>query len=954
MRNLLLSLLPLMLLIMTGCDSQNPETNDDSGGLSIDYEKMVLDNGLEVVFHQDHSDPVVAVALTFHVGSAREKPGKTGFAHLFEHLFFLESENLGKGGLDKMSSRIGGSGANGSTSRDRTNYFQTVPKDALEKMIWAEADKVGYFINTVTEEVLAKEKQVVKNEKRQSADNRPYGHTNYVLTKNLYPEGHPYSWEVIGTLEDLQNSTLQDVKDFHGKYYGPNNATLVIAGDFDLEEAKAYVHKYFDEIPAGAPVEELNKMPVTLENSKSLFYEDNFARLPALQVVWPTVELYHPDSYALDILAQLLTEGKSSPFYEVLVEEEQVTSNVSMFSYPSEIAGEMRLSVRAYPGTDLDSVQVAVDKAFAQFEEEGFDQEDLDRIKAGIETSYYNGLSSVLGKAFQLAQYNIFAENPGYINEDIQKTLAVTKEDIQRVYEKYIQNKANVTTSFVPKGSPDLALSNAEPATVIEEEIVAEGEGESFEIPAPSEYPRTASSFDRTVEPPYGDSPDIKVPEVWQTELANGLKRFGIESNELPLVEFTLKINGGMLLEDRDKIGVANLLAEMMTKGTANKTPLELEQAIDKLGASIYVYSGTTGITLSGTTLSRNYAATMALVEEILMEPRWDSSEFVLTKQEIVSNIEQAKSNPNAVADNVFRKIVYQDHILANDPSGTSTSVSAITMEDLKAYYSSFILPNLSDMHVVGSLGKEAIVKEINRLSTEWEPKDVVLPEAKPSYQPEGSTVYFYDIPGAKQSVLYFGYLAMPETDPDFWPATIMNYKLGGGGFASRFMQELREGKGYTYGIGSEFSGGEYSAPFSIRSGVRTNVTYESAALVKEILETYPDTFSEEDLENTRSYFLKSNARAFETANAKLEMLEKLSAYGWTPEYVKERENIVKNISREEIIELAKKYANPNHMIYVVVGDAETQMERLDELGFGEPVLIRDLESMPLKDEVSM
>ncbi|MEJ2005599.1 MAG: pitrilysin family protein, partial [Cyclobacteriaceae bacterium] len=222
----------------------------EASRLSVEYEKIVLDNGLEVVFHQDKSDPVVAVALTFHVGSAREQPGKTGFAHLFEHLYFLDSENLGRGGLDKMSSRIGGSGANGSTSRDRTNYFQTVPKDALEKMIWAEADKVGYFINTVTESVLAKEKQVVKNEKRQGVDNQPYGHTNYVIVNNLYPADHPYNWEVIGTLEDLQQSTLEDVKEFHGRYYGPNNATLVIAGDFDIEQAKQWVHKYFDEIPA--------------------------------------------------------------------------------------------------------------------------------------------------------------------------------------------------------------------------------------------------------------------------------------------------------------------------------------------------------------------------------------------------------------------------------------------------------------------------------------------------------------------------------------------------------------------------------------------------------------------------------------------------------------------------------------------------------------------------------
>jgi zinc protease len=940
----------ILCLLISGCTKTSETTEESSSSLSIDYEKMILENGLEVVFHQDHSDPVVAVALTFHVGSAREQPGKTGFAHLFEHLFFLESENLGKGGLDKMSSRIGGSGANGSTSRDRTNYFQTLPKDALEKMIWAEADKVGYFINTVTDDVLSKEKQVVKNEKRQSNDNRAYGHTNYVITKNLYPEAHPYSWEVIGTLEDLQNSTLEDVKGFHGKYYGPNNATLVIAGDFDIEQAKKWVIKYFEEIPKGAEVEKISPMPVTLSETKKLYYEDNFARLPALQMVWPTVELYHPDSYPLEILAELLTDGKNSPFYQVLVEKEQVTSNAAMYTYPSEIAGEMRLAVRAYPDVDLDTVQAAVSEAFAKFEKEGFAEADLERIKAGIETNYYEGLSSVLGKAFQLAQYNIFADDPGYINKDIQKTLDVTAADVQRVYEKYIKGKPYVVTSFVPKGAPDLALNGSVAAEVIEEEIVAEGEGESFELAGESGYERTPSSFDRTQEPPYGESLNMSIPEVWNTSLDNGLKVYGIESNELPLVEFTLNIKGGMMLEDPEKTGVANLLAEMMTKGTATKTPLELEQAIDALGASIYVYSGTTGITLSGTTLSRNYAQTMALVEEILLQPRWDSTEFVLARQDVLSSIEQNKSNPNALADNVFRKVVYGDHILANDPSGTRKSVESISMADLKDYYQKFILPNISSMHVVGSLNKDVILAELDGIASGWKKGAIEFPADKSAYQPESSKIYFYDVPEAKQSVLYFGYLAMPETHQDYWPATLMNYKLGGGGFASRLTQELREGKGYTYGIRSGFTGGEFAGPFSIGSGVRTNVTYESAALIKDILENYGETFTDEDLEDTRSYFLKSNARAFETPGAKLNMLEKLSAYGWSADYLKEQENTVKNITREEIASLAGKYADPNHMIYVVVGDAETQLENLKNLGFGDPILIRDLESIPMQE----
>ncbi len=915
----------------------------NKSSFSVDYEKFTLDNGLEVIFHKDESDPVTAVALTFHVGSAREKEGKTGFAHLFEHLLFLESENLGKGGLDKMSSRIGGSGANGSTSRDRTNYFQTVPKDALEKMIWAEADKLGFFINTVTEAVVAKEKQVVKNEKRQGIDNAPYGHASYVIGKNLYPEEHPYNWQVIGSLEDLQNATLTDVKEFYNKWYVPNNATLVIAGDFDFAQAKEWVEKYFNEIPRGEEITPLPKQPVTVTDTKKLYYEDNFARLPELRMVWPTVENYHPDMYALDILTQLLVDGKKAPFTKVLVDGKQLTSNVFMFSQNSEIAGETTLLIRAYPGTDLDEVALAIDEAFAKFENEGFTESDLNRIKAGIETQFYNGLSSVLGKAFQLAQYNIFAGNPGYINEDIQQTLAVTKEDVMRVYEEYIKGENFIATSFVPKGQKDLILEGSVLADVVEEQIVQGNTNEEFELPEETEYERTASSFDRTVEPPYGETPEVKVPNVWEGQLDNGMQVFGIENNELPLVQFRIEMEGGLLLEDTDKTGVSNLMAQLMMRGTANKTPAELEEAINELGATINVNAGRQTVTISGNTLARNYQQTLGLVEEILLEPRWDAEEFELAKQSTLSQIAQQSANPNSIAANAYNKLLYgQDHILSFNSAGTTSSIESIALQDLKDYYDAYISPSVADFMIVGSIEKQEVMNSLVDLEHKWEAKAVAIPEFQSPEPLNKSTVYFYDVPNAKQSVIRFGYLAMPETDEDYYPATVMNYILGGGGFASRFTQELREGKGYTYGIRSGFSGSNIPGAFTISSGVRTNVTYESAALVKDILEEYPSTFTDKDLETTKSFLLKSNARRFETLGAKLNMLDDISDYGWSADYVKQREQIVRDITKDEIGELAKKYANPGKMIWLVVGDAKTQMNRLEALGFGEPILINE------------
>ncbi len=913
----------------------------DDNNFDVNYEKFTLDNGLEVIFHEDRSDPVTAVALTFHVGSAREVEGKTGFAHLFEHLLFLESENLGKGGLDEMSSRIGGSGANGSTSRDRTNYFQTVPNDALEKMIWAEADKLGFFINTVTENVVAKEKQVVKNEKRQGVDNSPYGHVGYVVGKNLYPEGHPYNWQVIGSLEDLQNATLQDVKEFYAKWYVPNNATLVIAGDFDKKQAKKWIHKYFDEIPRGDDIKPLEKQPVALEKTKKLYYEDNFARLPELRYIWPTVEMYHPDAYALDILAKLLSSGKKSPFNKVIVEDKQLSSSVFFSNSNSELAGEAGLVIRAFPGTNLNDVADAVKEAFKKFEDEGFTEDDMDRIKAGIETQFYQGLSSVLGKAFQLAQYNIFANDPGFAAKDIDNTLNVTKEDVMRVYEKYIKGKNNIQTSFVPRGSKELVLEGSVLADVVEEEITESGADESFVVDEDSDYERTPSSFDRTIEPPYGKSPDIKAPVTWTSELKNGMNAFGIENNELPLVEFRLQINGGLLFEDIEKTGVSNLLARLMTKGTANKTPEELEEEIDKLGARISVSAGKESIRISGTALERNYNKVMQLVEEILLEPRWDTKEFELLKQSVKSQITQQTASPNSIAGNEFDKLIYgKDNILSKNTLGTTESIETITIDDLKTYYNNYLSPNLANFHVVGAINPLKAVSLLDNLVENWANKNIELPEITMADKVGQSKIYFYDVPNAKQTVFRFGYPAPAETDADFYPATVMNYILGGGGFASRLTQELREGKGYTYGISSGFSGSDLEGTFNIRSNVRTNVTYEAAALVKQILKDYPATFSEEDLSTTKSFLIKSNARSFETMSAKLGMLQNMSSYGWTSDYIKERENFVKNTSLEDIQSLAKKYITPDKMIWLFVGDATTQMQRLENLGYGRPILL--------------
>ncbi|WP_194850934.1 M16 family metallopeptidase [Nonlabens antarcticus] len=925
----------LLLFAFASIFSMAQQSSDE---FKIDVERYQLKNGLTILLHEDHSDPIVAVALTAHVGSAREKEGRTGFAHLFEHLLFLESENLGKGGLDAMSARIGGSGANGSTNRDRTNYFQTVPSDALEKMIWAEADKLGYFINTVTEPVLAKEKQVVKNEKRQGVDNRPYGHEGYVVGKNLYPENHPYNWQVIGSLEDLQNATVEDVKEFYKKWYTPNNTVLTIAGDFDKTQAKEWIKKYFSEIPSGAPVDVIAKQPVQLTQSKKLYYEDNFAALPQLTMTWPGTPVYSKDSYALGILSSYLSSGKAAPLNKVLVDSLKLSNRVSMSDQNSELAGEIELSVRAYDGIQLNKVQDAIYIGLANFEKEGISAADLDRIKAQQETSFYRSLSSVLGKGFQLAQYEIFAGDASYINKDLKMIQQVTAGDVMAVYNKYIKNKNYIATSFVPKGAANLALADSKPAEVVEEKI-ENNPGSEVDPNVVANYERTYSSFDRTVEPEYGSKLELVIPEIWKNETNSGIKIFGISNDEVPLVTINMDIKGGMLLENPATIGVSNLLSKMMLKGTKTKTTEQLEQALDDLGASIYISSGDQDISLNATVLKRNYDELMKLITEIITEPRWDITEFDLLKQSTSSQLTQQKSDPNSIASNEFSKLIYgKNHILAQNNIGTQESIEKIGIEDLKSYYNNYISPNVTSYRVVGAVSKSEVTKALQPLIIKWKSKEVSIPEIAEISEVKESKVYFYDVPGAKQSVLSFGYPALSYTDADFYPAQVMNYRLGGGSFASQLTQQLREGKGYTYGIRSGFSGSKFKGPFSITSGVRSNVTFESSKLIKEILENYGNDFNSKDLEVSKSFLIKSKALSFETAQAKLGMLTIIDKYNQPEDYARRQLKTVEEMTVARIKELAQQYLTPDKMIYLIVGDAATQLEKMKELGYGEPI----------------
>jgi len=919
-----------MAILIISCQNQK------NVPFKIDYEKYELDNGLTVILHEDKSDPIVGVAIQYHVGSNRETPGRTGFAHLFEHMLFQESQHVGQDQFFKKIQNVGGT-LNGGTNKDGTVYYEVVPKNALETVLWLESDRMGWLLSTVTQEAFMNQQEVVQNEKRQRVDNRPYGHANYVMIKNMYPKGHPYSWTTIGELKDLQNATLKDVRDFYEKWYGPNNATMVIAGDFNKDEVKQLVQKYFGEIKRGPENKDPETQLVSLESTKRVYHEDNFATSPRLSMAFPTVNQLHNDAPALELLGQLLGDGKKAPLYKIIVEDKKLAPSLYAYSGTQEIAGTFDIVATGFPTTDLTDIEKAVHEAFDLFETEWFSLEDVERLKAKYETGFYNSISSVLYKAFQLASYNEYYGSPDAISIELQKVLDVTVDDIKRVYNKYIKGRNYVLTSFVPKGKINLVARgsllfpiNEEKIVANEEKVINDDDMNIDQIP---------SSFDRSIEPIDGPQPGINLPKIWKHEYENGISLYGTNHDELPLVSFGIEIEGGMLLDNPDKIGVANLISDMMMEGTANKTPIELEEAIDDLGSSISTYTSAQAIHIEVNTLKRNFVPTLKIVKEILFEPRWDSKEFDRIKRQTAENIKRRSAVPSSIASRVYNKLNYGDHILSNSTLGTVESVENIELNDLKEYIKTNFSAHLTTICIAGNISKSEAINAFKDLANQWEVKDIEIPNFEIPEPNKKAKVYFVDIPNAKQSEIRIGYLSLARTDPDYFSSTIMNMKLGGN-FSGDVNLTLREEKGYTYGARTRFSGTKYPGTFTASSAVRSNTTEESVNIFKDLMNAYLKPINEEDLSFTKNVTLKSNARRFETLGALRGMISDIARYDLPFNYIKKQEDIIRNMTINDHNALAKKYIRPNEMIYLVVGDAKTQLNGMKSLGFGEPILL--------------
>jgi zinc protease len=899
--------------------------------LVIPYEKYVLPNGLTLVVHEDHSDPVVHVDVTYHVGSGREEIGKSGFAHFFEHMMFQGSDHVGDEQHFKIVTDAGGT-LNGSTNRDRTNYYETVPSNQLEKMLWLEADRMGFLLDAVTQKKFEIQRSTVKNERGQNYDNRPYGLASEVASRNLYPYGHPYSWLTIGYVEDLNRVDVNDLKNFFLRWYGPNNATVTIGGDVKAAEVVKLVEKYFGSIPRGPEVKDVQVPAVSLDKDRYVSYVDNYARLPLLTMVYPTVPNYHKDMAALACLAQVLGQGNNSLFYQNIVKP-QLGLQAFASSQLSELAGEFAFRVTPYAGKTLADMEKLVRASLDSFEKRGVTDDDIAKFKGGVQAQLINSLQSVSGKVVQLAAFQTFTGNPNMISELLKMYASVTKEDVMRVYNTYLKNKSCVVLSVLTKGQ-ETVIAAPDNYTINTADYKAPDYGY-----AGLKYVKPTDNFDRSKIPGNGKNPVVKVPAFWRKDLPNGIKMIGTENTEVPTVTITISMPGGHLLQAKDtaKIGLASFFAGMMNEDTKKRSAEQMSLELQKLGSSINVNGGVDDISFTVQTLKSNLDQTLALLEERMFEPAFKDATFKRIQRQRLEGLKQAKSQPAAVASDVINKINFgEKHILGMNPSGTESTIKNISLQDIENFYASNLTSQKTKVVIVGDIKENEIVPKLAFLNKLPNKQIDIPPVAAKPKEVDKSRVFVVDIPKAAQTEFRVGYATGLKYDAtgEYYKVGLMNFALGGG-FNGRVNINLREDKGWTYGARTNFDGGEYTGDFTFSSGIRADATDSALTeVVKELRDYAENGIKEEELVFMKNAIGQRDALRYETGFQKAGFISRILDYNLPADYIDRQNKILKNITKKEIDALAKKWIDPSKLNVLLVGDKVKIMPGVQKMGY--------------------
>ncbi|MEO8085226.1 MAG: pitrilysin family protein [Bacteroidota bacterium] len=906
-----------------------------SDTVTIPYEKWKLKNGLTLIIQEDHSDPIANIAVQYHVGSARETAGRSGFAHFYEHMMFQGSEHVMDEEHFKLVSKAGGT-MNGFTQEDKTVYFEVVPSNSVEMAMWLEADRMGFLLDSVTQNKFEVQRSTVKNEKSQNYENIPYALAFGEVTSGaLYPAGHPYSWPVIGFTDDLDRATLNDLKNFFLRWYGPNNAILSISGDVNPMEIVASAEKYFGTIPQCPEVKKPKANVPILASDKYASYVDNIYA-PLTLMTFPTVPVFHRDEPALNLLSDMMGRGNNSIFYKNFVKNEKAL--FALVSHRSlELSGEYQIGLFAYPDPEVDQMkqfdqtEKDIRTTIDEFEKTGITEEALSRERsrrvAQIISGSQTGAESVLGKSISLAEWSIFAPKGFNLADDIDRYNKVTKDDIQRVFNKYIKGKFAAIVNVLPRKPDDKdSTKSYNPYAAL---IPADDA-----LSASLRYVKAVDSFDRSKRPEQGPPKVPVIPQYYTKTLGNGVKIIGTKTSEVPEVVIQISIKGGDLLSgDVKKVGVAELTAALMDESTANYTAEQISAELDKLGSNISFGAGSESTFISVTTLTKNVDATLKFLEEKLYHPKFDPADFKRIRKQMIADLYQQKNDANTVSSKLFRSLVYGDNIMGAYVS--LKNVKKLSIDDVKSYYDLNYSPSVTSVVIAGDISESEILPKLEFLN-KWKAKNVVMPPPPVIASPQTTQIYLAHIDFAKTSVLDFGYPGMAyDYSGDYFKSNIMNHPLGGN-FNSRLNLDLREQKGLTYGINSSFTGSKYPGIFEINASVRRSGTDTAIAEVMKIIKDFKaNGITDEEVAFVKQSRLNAEALRYETPGQKAGFLSRIIDYDLPKDYSVTQENILKSVTKEELNALATKYINPDKMIILVVGNKYAIKSKLEKLGIG-------------------
>ena len=909
----------LMLCTATQAQSsRKARTGTQAPVLDLKYDLFKLENGLTVIVHEDRKAPVVAVSVWYHVGSKNEPPGKTGFAHLFEHLMFNGSENFDGEWFEPMQ-QVGATNMNGTTWLDRTNYFETVPTPALDLALWMESDRMGHLLGAVTQEKLDNQRSVVQNEKRQG-DNQPYGRVNYNLYEGLFPPEHPYHHSTIGSMADLNAASVDDVHQWFMDYYGPNNAIVVLAGDIDAATAKAKIEKYFGDIPAGPDVDTFETwVPVRETNTHEIQHDE----VPAVLAnrAWVAPPRSTREAALLQLAASIIGGGRNSRLYLDLVYNRQVATSVNVGLTPFELASVFDLSVTLNPGEEPAVATESIDRIIAQFLDEGPSTEELERVVNGINASTVRGLEQVSGKAQTLAQGELYAGDPLYIERYLQWINSATPTEVRDVARTYL-GRGWHQVDVVPTG---------------------DYESEAPEVDRSSGLPAIPTGL-----------PTLRFPDIQRGRLSNGIEVVLAERHAVPVVEFSVQFNAGYAADAGHKLGVASFAMSMLDTGTRTRSALEISDEEERLGANLSAGSNLDASSVGLSAIRTELGPSMDLWADVIRNPVFAQEEIDRLRGRWIANIAQEKAQPVSLALRLLPPAIYGPNHAYSVPftgSGTAESIGSITRDDLVAFQQTWLRPDNARIFVVGDTTLEEITPMLERVFRGWTAPDEPLPTKNVADVTRRSSprVILIDKPGSPQSFILAGSVIPGLGAPNDLAIDAMNDVLGGT-FTARVNMNLREDKGWAYGAQTVLQNAVGPRPFLVYAPVQTDKTGDSLAeLVKEleaIRTTRPITATE--MQRVIAGSTRELPGRFETAGAVLGSLITSARYGRPLDYAATLTERYEGLTLDELQAAADEVVHPESLIWVVVGDLSEIRSQVEAVGIA-PIEIWNDDGQPVR-----